>query len=170
VALCAEHGEIGGSISTDISSTEGFAAESEWARGGPVMHHFDWLTASRKLRFVHLVSTDTRACIDCSEQRPRDRPLGDFEPLAIQKNGCQPAFRVGPTVGPLSVSHRSKCYLVLLKVTRKLLTLRSLQTCQGSGVGSIPIGRSILSTAQKQVDRLPSEERRLRVSQEGSIL
>jgi hypothetical protein len=33
---------------------------------------------------------------------------------------------------------------VLLKVPRKLLTLRSLQTCQGSGVGSIPIGRSIL--------------------------
>ena len=49
------------------------------------MHHFDWLTASRKLRFVHLVSTDTRACIDCSEQRPGDRLLGDFEPLAIQK-------------------------------------------------------------------------------------
>jgi hypothetical protein len=51
---------------------------------------------------------------------------------------------VGPTVGPLSVSDRSKRYLVLLKVPRKLLTLRSLQTCQGSGVGSIPIGRSIL--------------------------
>src|ERR1700693_133569 len=56
--------------------------------------------------------------------------------------GCQPAFRVGPTVGPLSVSSCSKCYLVLLRVPRKLLTLRSLQTCQGSGVGSIPISRS----------------------------
>src|SRR6267143_1877912 len=50
----------------------------------------------------------------------------------------------GPTVGPLSVSGRSKCYLVLLKMPRKLLTHRSLQTCQGSGVGSIPIGRSII--------------------------
>jgi hypothetical protein len=54
---------------------------------------------------------------------------------------------VGPTVGPLSVSDRSKCYLVLLKLPRKLLILRTLQTCQGSGVGSIPIGRSIQSTA-----------------------
>ena len=60
----------------------------------------------------------------------------------------KPAFRVGPTVGSLSVSDRSKCYLVLLKMPRKL-TLRSLQTCQGSGVGSIPIGRSILSTGSK---------------------
>jgi hypothetical protein len=60
--------------------------------------------------------------------------------------GCQPAFRVGPTVGPLSVSDRSKRYLVLLKVPRKLLTRRSLQNCQGSGVGSIPIGRSIKSS------------------------
>src|SRR5713101_1077738 len=66
-----------------------------------------------------------------------------FEPARGSDEGCQPAFRVGPTVGPLSVSDRSKCYLVLLKVPRKLLTLRSLQTCQGSGVGSIPIGRSI---------------------------
>src|SRR6266478_1603945 len=67
-----------------------------------------------------------------------------FEPDRGSDEGCQPAFRVGPTVGPLSVSDRSKCYLALLKVPRKLLTLRSLQTCQGSGVGSIPIGRSIL--------------------------
>jgi hypothetical protein len=35
---------------------------------------------------------------------------------------------------------------VLLKVPRKLLTLRPLQICQGSGVGSIPIGRSIKSS------------------------
>src|SRR6266404_2017091 len=69
-----------------------------------------------------------------------------FEPARGSDEGCQPAFRVGPTVGPLSVSDRSKCYLVLLKMPRKLLTLRSLQTCQGSGVGSIPIGRSIKST------------------------
>ncbi len=67
-----------------------------------------------------------------------------FEPARGSDEGCQPAFRVGPTVGPLSVSDRSKCYLVLLKMPRKLLTLRSLQTCQGSGVGSIPIGRSII--------------------------
>jgi hypothetical protein len=60
--------------------------------------------------------------------------------------GANPPFRVGPTVGPLSVSYRSKCYLVLLKVPRKLLTLHSLQTCRGSGVGSIPIGRSIFSS------------------------
>src|SRR5712691_8954155 len=66
-----------------------------------------------------------------------------FEPARGSDEGCQPAFRVGPTVGPLSVSDRSKCYLALLKMPRKLLTLRSLQTCQGSGVGSIPIGRSI---------------------------
>jgi len=46
----------------------------------------------------------------------------------------QPAFRVEPTVGPLSVSDRSKCYFVLLKMPRKLLTLRSLQTCQASDV------------------------------------
>jgi hypothetical protein len=44
----------------------------------------------------------------------------------FKNKGCQPAFRVGPTIGPLSVSDRSKCYLVLLKVPRKLLTLRSL--------------------------------------------
>jgi hypothetical protein len=75
------------------------------------MHHFDWLTASRKLRFVHLVSSDTRAYIDCSGQRPGDRLLGDFEALAIPKNGCQPASRVGPTVGSLSVSDRSKTLL-----------------------------------------------------------
>jgi len=56
---------------------------------------------------------------------------------------------VGPTLGPLSVSDRSKRYLVLLKVPRKLLTLRSLQTCQGSGVGSIPIGRSIKSSTYR---------------------
>src|SRR5260370_3388546 len=67
-----------------------------------------------------------------------------FEPARGSDQGCQPAFRVGPTVGPLSVSDRSKCYLVLLKMPRKLLTHRSLQTCQGSGVGSIPIGRSII--------------------------
>src|SRR5216683_3998025 len=65
-----------------------------------------------------------------------------FEPARGSDEGCQPAFRVGPTVGPLSVSDRSKCYLVLLKMPRKLLTLRSRQTCQRSGVGSIPIGRS----------------------------
>ncbi|SRR6266851_7829629 len=70
-----------------------------------------------------------------------------FEPARGSDEGCQPAFRVGPTVGPLSVSDRSKCYLVLLKMPRKLLTLRSLQTCQGSGVGSIPIGRSIAHPA-----------------------
>src|SRR5260370_29081978 len=72
-----------------------------------------------------------------------------FEPARGSDEGCQPAFRVGPTVGPLSVSDRSKCYLVLLKMPRKLLTLRSLQTCQGSGVGSIPIGRSIKSSTYK---------------------
>jgi hypothetical protein len=32
---------------------------------------------------------------------------------------------------------------MLLKVTRKFLIFHWLQTCQGSGVGSIPIGRSI---------------------------
>src|SRR5712692_7751076 len=72
-----------------------------------------------------------------------------FEPARGSDEGCQPAFRVGPTVGPLSVSDRSKCYLVLLKMPRKLLTLRSLQTCQGSGVGSIPIGRSINSSTYR---------------------
>ena len=35
--------------------------------------------------------------------------------LRFNNKGCQPAFRVGQTVGPLSVSDRSKCYLVLLK-------------------------------------------------------
>jgi len=59
--------------------------------------------------------------------------------------GCQSAFRVGPTAEPLSVSDRSKRYLVFLKMPRKLLKLRALQTCQGSGVGSIPIGRSLSS-------------------------
>src|SRR5713101_5974630 len=34
---------------------------------------------------------------------------------------------------------------MLPNVPRKLLTRRPLQTCQGSGVGSIPIGRSIFS-------------------------
>src|SRR5260370_15164967 len=72
-----------------------------------------------------------------------------FEPARGSDEGCQPAFRVGPTVGPLSVSDRAKCYLVLLKVPRKLLTLRSLQICQGSGVGSIPIGRSIKSSTYR---------------------
>jgi hypothetical protein len=68
----------------------------------------------------------------------------DPEPVrgSRTKGANPPAFRVGPTVGPLSVSDRSKGYLVLPKVPRKLLTLRSLQICQGSGVGSIPIGRS----------------------------
>jgi hypothetical protein len=60
--------------------------------------------------------------------------------------GCQPAFRVGPTIGPFSLSDPSKCYLVLLTVPRKSLTILSLQICQGSGVGSIPIGRSISSS------------------------
>jgi hypothetical protein len=152
----AELGEIGGSISTDISFTEGFAWRSEWARGGPVMYHFDWLTESRKLRFVHLLSSDTRACIDCSEQRPADRLLGDFEPLAIQKNGCQPASRVGPTVGPLSVSDRSKRYLVLLKVPRKLLTLHSLQTCQGFGPNVLENSVRICSSGISPVYRKPS--------------
>jgi len=32
---------------------------------------------------------------------------------------------------------------MLLKVPRKFLIFRWLQNCQGSGVGSIPIGRSI---------------------------
>ncbi|SRR6266436_1014492 len=72
-----------------------------------------------------------------------------FEPDRGSDEGCQPAFRVGPTVGPLSVSDRSKCYLVLLKMPRKLLTLRSLQTCQRSGVGSIPIGRSMQSSTYR---------------------
>jgi len=58
--------------------------------------------------------------------------------------GCQPAFRVGTTKGTLSVSDRSKRYWMLLKMPRKSLTILSLQICQGSGVGSIPIGRSIL--------------------------
>src|SRR5216684_1371397 len=71
------------------------------------------------------------------------------EPARGSDEGCQPAFRVGPTVGPLSVSDRSKCYSVLLKMPRKLLTLRSLQTCQGSGVGSIPIGRSTKSSTYR---------------------
>jgi hypothetical protein len=62
-------------------------------------------------------------------------PIGKIT-LHHVHEGCQPAFRVGPTVGPLSISDRSKCYLVLLKVPRKLLTLRSLQTCQGSDVES----------------------------------
>jgi hypothetical protein len=56
--------------------------------------------------------------------------------------GCQPAVRVGTTEGTLSVSDSSKCYWVLLKMPRKSLTILSLQICQGSGVGSIPIGRS----------------------------
>ena len=46
----------------------------------------------------------------------------------------QPAFRVEPTVGPLSVSDRSKRYSMLLKVPCKLLTRRALQNCQASDV------------------------------------
>ncbi len=72
------------------------------------------------------------------------RVIGRFTIHHVRK-GCQPAFRVGTTEGTLSVSDRSKRYLVPLKVPRKSLTILSLQICQGSGVGSIPIGRSIIS-------------------------
>jgi hypothetical protein len=39
----------------------------------------------------------------------------EFEVLKMNRSrfknkGCQPAFRVGPTVGPLSISDRSKRY------------------------------------------------------------
>src|SRR5882672_12061850 len=78
-----------------------------------------------------------------------------FEPARGSDEGCQPAFRVGPTVGPLSVSDRSKCYLLLLKMPRKLLTLRSLQTCQRSGVASIPIGRSRFQRVYAKGPALP---------------
>jgi hypothetical protein len=37
---------------------------------------------------------------------------------------------------------RSKRYRMLLKVPCKFLIFRWLKNCQGSGVGSIPIGRS----------------------------
>src|SRR6266702_6863802 len=43
----------------------------------------------------------------------------------------------------LSVSDRSLDSLMLLKVPRKFLIFRWLQNCQGSGVSSILIGRSI---------------------------
>jgi hypothetical protein len=39
-------------------------------------------------------------------------------------------------------------------LSRKLLTHRSLQTCQGSGVGSIPIGRSIAHPAGRSALRI----------------
>jgi hypothetical protein len=42
---------------------------------------------------------------------------------------------------------------MLLKVPRKFLKFRWLQICQGLGVGSIPIGRSILSITSQL--RLP---------------
>jgi hypothetical protein len=71
-------------------------------------------------------------------------PTGRITTRLVDK-GCQPAFRVGTTKGTLSVSDRSKRYWMLLKMPRKSLTILSLQICQGSGVGSIPIGRSIKS-------------------------
>jgi len=51
---------------------------------------------------------------------------------------------VGTTKGTLSFSDCSKRYRMLPKLPCKLLTRRPLKICQGSGVGSIPIGRSIL--------------------------
>jgi len=68
--------------------------------------------------------------------------------------GRQPAFRVGTTKGTLTVSDRSKLYRMLLKMPRKFLTILSLQICQGSGVGSIPIGRSFAHPAGMSVLRM----------------
>jgi len=68
---------------------------------------------------------------------------------------CQLAFRVGPTEGPLRVSDRSKCYRTLPKLPRKSLILRYLQTCQGSGVSSILIGRSIKSATYTDLSSFP---------------
>jgi len=68
---------------------------------------------------------------------------------------CQLAFRVGPTEGPLRVSDRSKCYRTLPKRPRKSLILRYLQTCQGSGVSSILIGRSIKISNLHRFKQLP---------------
>ena len=62
---------------------------------------------------------------------------------------------MGPTEGPLRVSDRSKCYQTLSKLPRKSLTLRFLQTCQGSGVSSILIGRSIKSTSYSDSSGFP---------------
>ncbi len=42
---------------------------------------------------------------------------------------------------------------MFLKVPRKSLTILSLQTCQGSGVGSIPIGRSNLFKQLRRCQR-----------------
>ena len=88
-------------------------------------------------------------------------------PTSVTDRECQLAFRVvhlnrlitlrfvGPTEGPLRVSDRSKCYRTLSKPTRKSLILRSLRTCQGSGVSSILIGRSIKISNLHRFKRLP---------------
>src|SRR5260370_12886024 len=79
-----------------------------------------------------------------------------LENLPLVDKGCQPASAwahlnrictlhfMGTTEGTLSVSDGSSCYPELLKVPRKFLIFRWPQNCQGSGVGSIPIGRSNL--------------------------
>jgi hypothetical protein len=55
----------------------------------------------------------------------------------------------------IKCSDRSKRYSMLLKVPRKFLIFHWLRTCQGSGVGSIPIGRSIKSATYIDLSSFP---------------
>ena len=50
---------------------------------------------------------------------------------------------------------RSKRYRMLLKVPCKFLIFRWLQNCQGSGVGSIPIGRFIFPRFSTPIEVFP---------------
>src|ERR1700675_257960 len=104
----------------------------------PAAAQFYAYVPTHKSNSVSVINTSTRSVIAVI-------PVG-VEPLEAARGsheGCQPASHVGTTEGTICVPDRSKRYRMLPNASRKFLTILFLQICQGSGVGSIPIGRSI---------------------------